>query len=85
MRWGSGCFILFTILPGSLAAQQQRSVQIELKNGDERERAAQRQLEGLLAKYDLTPWLYTRRILISGGEIPHSHPVLTINTEYVDR
>jgi hypothetical protein len=30
--------------------------------------------------YDLSPYEYTRRVRIAPGEIPHSHPVLTLNT-----
>jgi hypothetical protein len=38
----------------------------------------------LLHTYDLHTWLFTRDVLIQSGVIPHSHPVLTLNTRYVD-
>jgi hypothetical protein len=33
-------------------------------------------------KYDLTDWLFTTRVDVDENAIPHSHPVLTINTEH---
>jgi hypothetical protein len=47
------------------------------------ETATRRQLERLLATYDLEPWLFTRDILIQRGTIPHSHPVLTLSTRHL--
>ena len=34
--------------------------------------------------HDLHKWLFTRDVLLQSGVIPHSHPVLTLNTRYVD-
>lgn len=34
----------------------------------------------LRSDYDLSPYEYTRRVRIAPGEIPHSHPILTLNT-----
>ena len=34
--------------------------------------------------YDLRPFLYTKKILIQSQVIPHSHPVLTINTRHAE-
>ena len=56
-----------------------------LARGDERERQALDQLERLLQDYDLAKWAFTRRVHIEGGTIPHSHPVLTLNTRHLDR
>ena len=38
----------------------------------------------MLRTYDLHKWLFTRDVLIQSGVIPHSHPVFTLNTRYVD-
>ena len=47
-------------------------------------RKAAEQVRGLLRKlrkeYDLKPFEYTTTVRIAPGEIPHSHPVLTLNT-----
>jgi len=38
----------------------------------------------LRREFDLTPFEYTRRVRIAPLEIPHSHPVLTLNTRTED-
>lgn len=58
---------------------------VSLAHGDEREREALDQLERLLQTYDLGKWAFTRRVHIESGTIPHSHPVLTLNTRHLDR
>lgn len=50
---------------------------------DARERATGEQLERLLDRYDLSPWLFTRDIRIDRSAIPHSHPVLTLHTRHL--
>jgi hypothetical protein len=37
-------------------------------------------LAGLRRRYDLAPFEYTRQVRIAPTEIPHSHPVLTLNS-----
>ncbi|MFZ5824564.1 MAG: hypothetical protein ACOY94_09575 [Bacillota bacterium] len=58
---------------------------VSLARGDERERQALDQLARLLQDYDLAKWAFTRRVHIERGTIPHSHPVLTLNTRHLDR
>jgi hypothetical protein len=53
---------------------------IELKHGSEREEHTREQLRALLDRYDVARWVRTRKIIIEDGAIPHSHPVLTIDT-----
>ena len=48
------------------------------------EAEARQQLQRLLTEYDLDPWIFTTRVRIAAGEIPHSHPILTLNTKYLD-
>ena len=43
-----------------------------------------KRLEALLEKYDLEPYLYTKEVSIQQGSIAHSHPVLTLNTDFQD-
>lgn len=50
----------------------------------EREAAAKTQLERILQQYDLTKYFFTKQILIESQTIPHSHPVLTLNTKYLN-
>jgi len=58
-------------------------VAVTLAHGSLRERATQEQLERLLARYDLRPWLFTRAVVIDDLAIPHSHPVLTLHTRHL--
>lgn len=41
-------------------------------------------LNSILQKYDLEKYIYTKKVKIQTGIIPHSHPVLTLNTNVRD-
>jgi hypothetical protein len=60
-----------------------RVVWIGLANGTEAEATMATQLRAVMRKYDSEPWILTRRILIDAGQLPHSHPVLTIHTRHI--
>lgn len=66
-------------------AQTATQIEITLKSDTERERQTRGQLQRLLNTYDLSNWLFTRKVLIDGGfnVIPHSHPVLTLNSRHL--
>lgn len=38
----------------------------------------------LLRHYDLARWCFTEQVLIAESVVPHSHPVLTLNTRHAD-
>jgi hypothetical protein len=79
-----GCAATPTPLRSPVAATPRRQrPDIEWKHGNERERATRRQLERLLDQHDLSPWLFSRVVEISAGEVPHSHPVLTLSTRHL--
>jgi hypothetical protein len=59
------------------------TISIRTATANDRERQCAAQLEQLLRQYDVGRWIFTRDILIQGGVIPHSHPVLTLNTRHV--
>ncbi len=59
-------------------------LRIELASSTPLEQRAREQLQRLLGTYDLRPWLFTRTVRIESRVIPHSHPVLTLNTRYLD-
>jgi len=52
---------------------------IGLANGTEPEAVAAAELRALMRKYDLEPWIMTRRILIDENQLPNSGPPLTLN------
>jgi len=56
---------------------------IELASGNDREQRTRSQLERLVAQHDLRPWSFTDRVIIQSGVIPHSHPILTLNTRHL--
>lgn len=59
-------------------------VEIRLASDSPLEQRGREQLERLLRTYDLSRWLFTRVVHIQSRVIPHSHPVLTLNTQYID-
>ena len=72
---------------GCIASNQARTdttVEIVMNGGTAEEAAGKEQLERLLRTYDLDPWIHTRRVVIESYAIPHSHPVLTLNTNSLD-
>lgn len=58
--------------------------EIHLAGVNEREEKVAELLVGLSQKHDLSPWLFTDRVRIKSGVIPHSHPILTLNTLYIE-
>jgi hypothetical protein len=48
------------------------------------ERHMQSRLRALLRDHPLDPWTFTGKVRIAEGDMPHSHPVLTMNTAYAD-
>lgn len=53
---------------------------ISLKHSTQSEQQAKERLEGLLGRYDLSAYYFTKTIQFESGVTPHSHPVLTLNT-----
>lgn len=52
-------------------------------HGSDAEKQTVAQLERLSRTYDLSRWTVTRDIVIEEGEVPHSHPMLTLNTRHL--
>ena len=72
---------LFT-LALSQPAFGQANLQVVLKQGTPDEARTRDQLQRILATYDLSPWIYTKSIVIDERAIPFSHPVLTLHTRH---
>jgi hypothetical protein len=58
-------------------------LEIQLAHGSASELETKKQLERLLAQYDLSPWRFTSKIAIDDDAIPHSHPILTLHTRHL--
>ena len=69
---------------GALATQAQSGTQATITFVDEEKEKAREQLKRILSKYDLDPWIFTQRVQIVAGVDPHSHPILTLNTDFLD-
>ncbi len=65
-------------------AAHAETLEIRLHSGTPLEERGRDQLRRLLHTHDLRKWLFTRDVLIQSGVLPHSHPVLTLNTRYLD-
>jgi hypothetical protein len=57
---------------------------IKLAHDDKTEQKGKELIESFLAKYDLDRDIFTNDIIIEKMSIPHSHPVLTLNTRTID-
>lgn len=62
---------------GAVAAAQSPTLSIELAHNSPNEQRAKDQLDRLLKEYDLSRWIFTKKIRIEQFVQPHSHPVLT--------
>jgi hypothetical protein len=80
--------LLFLLAPQAAAPAappKPSPIEIELKQAGPDEAATRDQLQRLLREHDLERWIFTRKVVIDGTPrlIPHSHPVLTLSTEYL--
>ncbi len=75
--------LIFTILCSSHSLAKKVDFKIELHSGNESERKAEALIRGFGKTYDLSPYIFTKDIFIQSMIIPHSHPVLTLNTRQI--
>jgi hypothetical protein len=73
--------LLISISFASMA--QSPEINFTTKNGSDKEKAVIPKMQQLLKQYDLSKWIFTREVIIEQYAIPHSHPVLTLNTRPV--
>ena len=66
------------------AVWPQADLKITMANSTPSEKAVKANLERLLKAYDVSKWIATNSIIIDEKTaIPHSHPVLTLNTRHI--
>lgn len=75
--------VVMTPLLISISTANATALEINLKNNSTREKQSSAQLIAINNKYNLSHWTYTKRIEIEEGAIPHSNPVLTLNTRHL--
>jgi hypothetical protein len=61
------------------------AVEIAVKHADDKNESLTRdQLRRLLGQHDLSKWIFTKKVLIDrDAGIPHSHPILTLDNDYL--
>ncbi|WP_234572300.1 hypothetical protein [Rhodohalobacter sp. 614A] len=72
------------IYPDSYLQAQNEGTETEIIFTEQKKEEAREQLRRILSRYKLDPWIFTNEIQIESGVDPHSHPILTLNTEYLD-
>jgi hypothetical protein len=82
--FGPNCEIIAVPPPtvkkdGAMVAQ----LEISLQGGSEPEKKAKVLIEDFAKKFDLSKYFFTTKIHIQSFVIPHSHPVLTLNTRTI--
>lgn len=71
---------VFTFYSLTMMAQSPE-ITFTTRNDTEREKKEITRVQEILEKYDLSKWIFTDKIMIESFAIPHSHPVLTLNTK----
>ncbi|WP_315820850.1 hypothetical protein [Paraflavitalea speifideaquila] len=77
--------LLALLITYCLQAQNSAPLNIMLKTNHPREVQTKEQLLRLMNEYDLSGWTFTNTVTIENGfnVIPHSHPILTLNTRHL--
>ncbi len=65
-------------------AKSAQEIQIIEINSNKWTNLTRNNLEQLFKIYDLSPLLFTKEIHIESRVVPHSHPILTLNTKYAE-
>ena len=76
-------FLLSSIVLLSVSTYGQPKLDIALKSGSQAEVQTKDQLQRLLKTFELSRFLFTTSVLIDQTAIPHSHPILTLNTRHL--
>jgi hypothetical protein len=73
---------VFLLYAPAWAQGTRETVEISVRHADDKSELLTRdQLRRLLSQHDLSKWIFTKKVLIDrDAGIPHSHPVLTLNT-----
>lgn len=80
------CSIMSLLLCATAWSQNNLAlIEISLKNSnDANEISTKNQLHRLLKQYNVSKWIFTKKILIHRDvQPPHSHPILTLNNSYM--
>lgn len=79
----TACVCLF-LFPFTFAIAQNSGTTTEINFVHQKEKDARQQLRRILSSYDLDNWIFTQDVRIKAGAQPYSHPILTLNTDFLD-
>ncbi len=82
------CFLILFILIGCASKPEPihpSGIEVVEVKPDKWTALTKQNLLHLLQVYDLSPFLYTKQVQIESKVIPHSHPVLTLNTRHSEK
>lgn len=78
-------FLFAIVLLTAIAFAKSPDIDIQPHNGNPAEQKGKVLIQDFLKKYDLEKYIFTKKIIIQSRVLPHSHPVLTLNTRQVDQ
>ncbi|MCF2860314.1 hypothetical protein L1286_22800 [Pseudoalteromonas sp. SMS1] len=75
-------FVFIALVSVFFSFSLMANVEIKTANQTLKEQKIKSDLLLLHTQYDLTPWLYTDKVLVDeGAKVPFSHPVITMSTQ----
>ena len=74
--------LLFWLFFATFGFAQSPEITFSTKNETDNEKAVVGLMKDLLKEYDLSKWIFTDKVMVEAFVIPHSHPILTLNTRY---
>lgn len=77
--------LLLIVLASSAGRCADHGIEIKLKQGNAQELLARDQLQRLLGEHDVSAYYFTKEVIIEQYAIPHSHPILTLNTRHLNQ
>lgn len=76
--------LIVCICWGINTSYAQSGTETEITFTEQKKEEARQQLQRILSEYSLDPWIITQEVQIKAGIDPHSRPILTLNTDYLD-
>lgn len=77
--------LLIILLCCNTAMAQTPVMEISTKNNSENENKVVAIMRELLTEYNLSKWIFTTEMIVEQRVIPHSHPILTLNTASMNK
>ncbi|MCW9709014.1 hypothetical protein [Fodinibius salsisoli] len=80
----SAIAVVISLSSATPVQAQNAGTESEIIFVQEKEDEARQQLRRILSSYDLDNWIFTEEVRIKMGAQPYSHPILTLNTDFLD-